>query len=70
MYVITDRCTNCGLCVEVCPIGAIQAGDPIHVIDETCCDFEECRVVCPEDAIIESTMISGDGRSDDVEAPR
>lgn len=50
-YQITDACTRCDLCVDVCPIGAISPGDPIYVIDDTCCDFEECRVVCPVDAI-------------------
>lgn len=51
-YVINDACTACGLCLEQCPISAISAGDPIFTIDETCCDFEECLVVCPEEAIV------------------
>ena len=51
-YTILDSCTACDLCVEQCPIGAIEAGDPIYVIDDTCCDFEECLVVCPVDAIV------------------
>lgn len=49
---ITDACTACDLCLDVCPIGAIEVGDPIYVIDDTCCDFEECLVMCPEDAIV------------------
>jgi ferredoxin len=51
-YVITDRCTQCGECLDVCPIGSISVGDPKYVIDDTCCDFGECVVVCPEEAII------------------
>ncbi len=51
-HIITDACTACDECVEVCPIMAISVGDPIYVIDDTCCDFEECVVVCDFDAII------------------
>jgi len=51
-YVINDRCTQCGECLDVCPIGSISAGDPKYVIDDTCCDFAECVVVCPVEAII------------------
>ncbi len=51
-YRITNACTACDLCLDVCPISAIEEGDPIYVIDDTCCDFEECLVMCPEDAIV------------------
>lgn len=53
MYRITDACTTCGYCLDTCPIGAIDAAEPIFVIDESlCCDFEECVAACPEDAIV------------------
>ena len=51
-YIITDACTACDLCLDVCPISAIVEGDPIYVIDDTCCDFEECLVMCEVDAIV------------------
>ncbi len=51
-YSINEKCTACGLCLDVCPIDAISEGEPVYIIDETCCDFEECTVVCPEEAII------------------
>lgn len=51
-YTITEDCTACDECIDVCPISAISAGDPIYVIDDTCCDFEECLVMCDFDAIV------------------
>jgi ferredoxin len=60
-YRITDACTTCGLCLDVCPIGAISEGDPAFVIDDTCCDFEECLVECPDDAIVPLDEAGGDG---------
>ena len=49
---ITDACTACDRCIDVCPISAISPGDPIYVIDDTCCDFQECLAECPENAIV------------------
>lgn len=66
-YRISDACTQCDLCVDVCPISAISPGDPVYVIDDTCCDFEECLIVCPEDAIVPITDVAGDGASETVE---
>jgi len=51
-YKIIETCTACGLCLTECPIDAIEIGDPIYVINDTCVDFEDCLVVCPEAAII------------------
>lgn len=66
-FQITDACTRCDLCVDVCPIGAVSMGDPIYVIDDTCCDFEECVIVCPEGAIVPVSDTTGDGSSKNVE---
>lgn len=52
-YQITEVCTACDRCIDVCPISAIEPGDPIYVINDTCCDFEECLVECPENAIVQ-----------------
>jgi Fe-S-cluster-containing hydrogenase component 2 len=50
--------------VPECPIDAISAGNPIYIIDDTCCDFEDCLAVCPVDAIIpvKADTLSGNSR--------
>ncbi|MFP4189733.1 MAG: NADH-ubiquinone oxidoreductase-F iron-sulfur binding region domain-containing protein [Candidatus Woesearchaeota archaeon] len=52
-YFITDRCTGCGQCVDVCPNGCITGEDgSLHVIDETkCSGCGSCAEVCPSEAI-------------------
>ncbi len=36
----------------MCPVSAISVGDPIYVISDECCDFEDCVVMCDDDAIV------------------
>jgi ferredoxin len=51
-HVITDKCTNCGTCVDICPVEAISEGDGKHVIDaDTCVDCGACVDECPVEAI-------------------
>jgi ferredoxin len=51
-YVITDKCTNCGSCVEVCPVEAISKGEKKHNIDaDKCVDCGACAGECPVEAI-------------------
>jgi len=51
-HFITDDCIACGACESVCPVTAIEAEDPIFVIDlDTCIDCGACDEVCPVDAI-------------------
>ena len=56
---ITDECIACDACVEACPTIAIEAADPIYVIEsDICCecvgyhDKHSCVEVCPVEAII------------------
>ncbi len=56
---IIDECIACDACVEVCPTIAIEAADPIYLIEsDICCecvgygDKYSCVEVCPVDAII------------------
>jgi len=59
-YVILDTCNSCGLCVEECPIDAIEEGESIFVITDLCCEFTECVAVCPENAIVHENDIPPD----------
>lgn len=51
-YVISDDCTMCGSCKDVCPVEAISEGDPKYVIDaDACIDCGACEGECPVSAI-------------------
>lgn len=45
-----DACTECGICVEVCPVAAIDL-NPLPEFDDTCFDCFNCIRLCPETAI-------------------
>ena len=50
------KCTNCGVCVEMCEFDAISEGvvnkKKVHIIDpKLCTDCGECVEACPEVAI-------------------
>ena len=51
---ITDKCTNCDMCLPECPNEAIPIGEEIYVIEPTLCtecvghyDTPTCQKVCP-----------------------
>ncbi len=47
-----DRCTGCGLCLEVCPSDTLSLIDGIAVVTgETSLSCGHCMAVCPTDAI-------------------
>jgi formate hydrogenlyase subunit 6/NADH:ubiquinone oxidoreductase subunit I len=53
-YKITDACTMCGSCQDLCPVEAINEGDPIYTIDaDSCIDCGACVDGCPVSAIVE-----------------
>lgn len=53
-YVISEKCTACGKCKEVCPVEAISKGEKIYKIDpETCVSCGQCVDECPVKAISE-----------------
>jgi ferredoxin len=51
-HVISDDCTMCATCVDICPSDAISEGDGKFVIDpEECVDCGACAEECPVGAI-------------------
>ncbi len=55
---ILDNCTGCGLCMDVCPVSAIdgEAG-AIHGINKVrCVDCSVCGMTCPA-----GSVTNGDG---------
>jgi Fe-S-cluster-containing hydrogenase component 2 len=65
-YVDQDRCSGCGVCVEVCPAGAIAIQDGKATIDQGRCHLcEACFTACPQEAILTVTegSLVADGSS-------
>lgn len=45
------KCNQCGACVEICPVNAIQL-NPVATIDSTrCTGCRMCLISCPQKAI-------------------
>jgi Fe-S-cluster-containing hydrogenase component 2 len=52
VWIDVARCTGCGACVDVCPVGALAlVDDKARVDEETCIGCEACVDACPEGAI-------------------
>lgn len=47
-----NKCIGCGLCVESCPIGALDLVDGVAVVDpDKCTNMGACVKVCPTNAL-------------------
>lgn len=51
--ILEERCTGCGDCVELCPVGALELRDDHAVLarPEDCRYCADCEMICPEGAI-------------------
>lgn len=52
VYYITSECIMCGICVNVCPVSAIEEGENQYIINNTCINCGKCKDACPIEAII------------------
>lgn len=54
-YVISEKCTSCGKCKDVCPVEAVSKGEKHYIIDvETCINCGQCVDECGAEAISEA----------------
>lgn len=54
----TQRCTKCGICVDVCPVDAISIAETVETNGALCTVCCACARYCPEQArILDNTMI-------------
>jgi len=49
--VSASRCTGCGMCEQVCPVGAVRVTHIAHVNTERCTGCGVCVRNCPQEAI-------------------
>ncbi len=46
-----EVCTGCGICVDICPTGAIELNDVAKIIVDKCSNCRDCIDECPVEAI-------------------
>lgn len=52
VYIDADKCTGCGECVDVCPVGILELADgKAEVVGEDCMGCESCVEVCSTGAV-------------------
>jgi MinD superfamily P-loop ATPase len=56
-YRITEKCTECGACQEVCPSSAIEKKGEKFEITDKCEECGSCVEVCFLEAIEETYLI-------------
>ncbi len=50
-YYITDKCTGCGVCRDICPQQSILGNTPYEIVQEHCLHCGLCYESCPAEAV-------------------
>ena len=51
-WVDKNKCIGCGICLNICPVGAITIKNGRAEIDQDkCTHCGKCRDICPQEAI-------------------
>lgn len=45
-----SKCNECGICIEVCPVNAIESKNPRKTNEEECISCTACIKICPQKA--------------------
>lgn len=48
-----EKCTNCGLCIDVCPLAVFERGERVVVVvdRDACIECGACMANCPAEAV-------------------
>lgn len=47
---VSDQCAQCGICAEVCPVGAVDLDNSALIDQQKCITCRACIKRCPQDA--------------------
>ncbi len=51
-WIDKEKCAGCGICLDICPAGAIQMHEQVAAIDDNMCvRCGKCHDVCPVEAV-------------------
>jgi ferredoxin len=50
-FVDVQKCVGCGICQDVCPVGAVEVDECARIQTNSCIGCGRCVQECPQDAL-------------------